>query len=356
MIEVESDLLPDLRLPFATATHSEAEQAQQLTENWCRRFGLLRSPAVVAKFRALGYGRIMATLCPDVPLASLALVTDWNSLFFITDDQQNIAVTTGRTERYEQIVATMRQVIAGRGDPVTPHPLLLALHDLLDRTLPGRSGYWVDRFRQNLDRWLTGHLAENAYRTSGTVPTVADYIRVRQDASTVLPTLDLVEMVEAATVPDALYRTSDYQTLLLSTADIMCWINDIHSLHMERNDPINFVTVLDHHQRLGVKKAIEAVATHITTRVTEHLTSFEALPGTMTRLGLSRRAQVPILRCVRNQQSWAAGMENWDRTGTIRFADSEAPEPGRAASYVEDLLGRPAARLLTSTTSALGAR
>jgi hypothetical protein len=31
-------------------------------------------------------------------------------------------------------------------------------------------------------------------------------------------------------------------------------------------------------------------------------------------------------------------MEAWDRTGTIRFADSEAPRPGTTASYTENLL------------------
>lgn len=331
------DQLPDLRLPFDTATHPGAGRVQELTEAWCRKFGLLRSPDVAAKFRALGYGRIMATLCPEAPLAGLALVTDWNSFFFITDDQQNIAVDTGRTGRYEALVATLRQVIAG-APPANGHPLVVALRDLLSRTLPNRPAYWVARLRHNLDLWLTGHLAENAYRTAGTVPTVADYVRVRRDACTVLPTLDLVEMIEGATVPDTLYRTPQYETLVLGTADIMCWINDIHSLHKEQGDPINLVTVLDHHQHLGVRSAIDAVAERIATRVREYRTAARELPGTMTRLGVSPADQVPIMRCVRDQQSWAAGMETWDRTDTIRFADTEVPGPGGTASYVEDLI------------------
>ncbi|MBR7678549.1 hypothetical protein KDA82_37420, partial [Streptomyces daliensis] len=94
-----------------------------------------------------------------------------------------------------------------------------------------------------------------------------DYIAVRRDASTVLPTLDLVERAEGATVPDALYGTPQYQTLVLGTADIMCWVNDIHSLHMERGDPINFVTVLDHHEKTGVQKAVDTVAERVAGRV-----------------------------------------------------------------------------------------
>ncbi|MEV0611721.1 hypothetical protein AB0I81_00235 [Nonomuraea sp. NPDC050404] len=336
--------LPDLKLPFATATHPQSALVQEMTERWCRARGLLRSAEIVAKFRALGYGRVMSTLCPHVPLAGMALITDWNSLFFITDDQQNSANTTGRTGPYEDLVAGMRAIVAGdeRAARHPGHPLPDALRDLLGRTLPGRPPAWVSRFRHNLDLWLGGHLTENSYRASGTVPGVAAYIAVRRDASTVLPTLDLVELVEGATVTDPLYRTPEYQTLVLGTADIMCWINDIHSLHMERDDPINFVTVLDHHQGLGGPAAVAAVAARIAARVADHLAAAEALPATMDRLGMTAAAQLPVMRCVRDQQSWAAGMESWDRTGTIRFAASEIPEPGRTASYVQDLLDPPA--------------
>jgi hypothetical protein len=335
-------VIPDLRLPFSTATHLQSHQVQELTESWCRRVGLLRSPTATAKFRALGYGRIMSTLCPHAPLASLALVTDWNSLFFITDDQQNNAVTTNRTELYEDLVASMRQVIADDANQTSHrrHPLVESLRDLLHRTLPRRPPYWVTRFRRSLDLWLSGHLVENSYRMSGTVPQIADYISVRRHASTVLPTLDLVEMVEGATVPDALYRTPQYQALVLGTADIMCWVNDIHSLHMEKDDPINFVTVMNHHESLGIQNSIDSVAARIAARAEDHLTAAWNLPRTMDRLGLTFESQAAIMRCVRDQQSWAAGMEKWDRTDTIRFADSELPEHGKTASYVEDLLDR----------------
>lgn len=329
---MDAHVLPDLGLPFATAVHPESGRVQELTEDWCRRHGLLRDPRVAAKFRALGYGRIMSTLCPHVPFAGLALVVDWNSFFFIVDDQQNLAITTHRAQRYEELVASMRHVVAGH-PPRDPHPLLDALRDLLHRTLPGRPPYWVARLREHLDRWLRGHLTENAYRLSGTVPAVADYIAVRRDASTVLPTLDLVALVEGATVPDALHRSTPWQTLVLATADIMCWINDIHSLHMEEDDPINFVTVLDHHEHLGTQRAMTAVAARVADRVAAHLAAARDLPEVLRRLGIPPD---PVLRCVADQQSWAAGMEAWDRTDTIRFADTE--RTGRTASYVDDLL------------------
>ncbi len=323
--------LPDLTPPFETATHPQAARAQELTEAWCRRFGLLRTPRVVAKFHALGYGRIMATLCPYVPLDGLSLVTDWNSFFFITDDQQNIGVTTDRLSRYEELVASMRRVIAGECGRHS-HPLIAALQDLLGRTLPGRPDYWVARFRANLDRWLTGHLYEDSFRANATVPSVDECVMVRRDASTVLPTLDLVAVIEGACVPDQLYDSVPYQTLVLGTADIMCWINDIRSLHMERGDPISLVTMLDHHENLGVQKAIDAVAERIAARVDDHQAALLELPRTLWRQ--ENTTPERVLRCALDMRSWAAGMENWDRTDTIRFSDQNA-------SYVEDLLEMP---------------
>ncbi|WP_394830021.1 hypothetical protein LVJ94_26295 [Pendulispora rubella] len=341
MSTVDAYSIPDLRLPFETATHPQSAQVQEGTERWCRAFGLLRSPSVAAKFRALGYGRIMSTLCPYAPFDGLALVTDWNSFFFVTDDQQNIAVRTNRIALYEELAAAMRHVIAdeSRRTPHDDHALVTSLRDLLRRTLPGRPAYWVARFRRNLDSWLVGHMTENHYRMSKKAPRIEDYIAVRRDASTVLPTLDLVEMVEKATVPDELYRTPRYQTLVTGTADIMCWINDIHSLHMEKDDPINFVTVLGHYEHLGIQSAIDAVAKRIAARVRDHLVAAHELPETMSALGLPLEAQTAVLRCIRDQQSWAAGMEAWDRTDTIRFTDGDAHAlQSTMASYAEDLL------------------
>ena len=332
--------LPELRLPFTTAIHPEYAEIQAQTERWCRHFGLLRSRQVAAKFHALGYGRVMSTLLPSAPFAGLALVSDWNSFFFITDDQQNNAVRTGRTRAYEELVADMRALISGvsgsRG--AGNHPLLGALEDLLGRTMLHRTDYWVRRFRGNLDRWLTGHLAENAYRVSCSVPSVDSYIAVRRDASTVLPTLDLVEMIELANVPDVLYHSDDFQTLLLGTADIMCWVNDIHSLHMEKDDPINFVTVLAHHLEMGTQRAVDTVIARIEARVKEYLNAVTSLPKTMDALGISRSEQRSVMRYVADQQSWAAGMEKWDRMDTIRFAISEVPETATTPAYTDDLL------------------
>ncbi|WP_148310721.1 terpene synthase family protein, partial [Nocardia brasiliensis] len=180
---------------------------QELTELWCDKQGLLRSPTVVSKFRALGYGRLMSTLCPRVSLERLMLVADWNSYFFIVDDQQNNAVTTNRVGRYAEIIASMREIIVDdcRSTPLHGHPLIESLRDLLQRTFPGQRPDWAARFRRNLNLWLSGHLAENGYRVSGTIPQVADYISLRRDASTVLPTLDLVEITEGASVLESLY-------------------------------------------------------------------------------------------------------------------------------------------------------
>jgi hypothetical protein len=330
--------LPELALPFATACHPDADAVQASTERWCRAFGLLRAPDMATKFHALGYGRVMSTLVPEASATGLALVVDWNSLFFIADDQQGSAIATGRVRAYEELADAMRRLIGGEPVPTDGQPLLAALRDLLERTLPGRPAYWIARFRRNLSLWLAGHLAENGYRLSNTVPDVASYIAARRDASTVFPTLDLVEMVEGATIPDGLHDSPVWRTLVLGTADIMCWINDIHSLHMETDDPINLVTVLAHRDGLTVRQAIDAVSARIAARTRDYLAAVEALPGAMDAHAIPAEARPAILRCVADQQSWAAGMEKWDRTDTIRFAASELRERGTVAAYVEDLL------------------
>ncbi|WP_172388113.1 terpene synthase family protein [Streptomyces sp. MNP-20] len=329
---------PHIDLPFWTGQHPEASLAQQRAARWALGHGLVRDGAV-GQFEQLGYGRLLSSLCPQAGLDDLVLVVLWNVLFFVADDQQAHAAVTGRLERYEDVVAQMRHLVEGRPQPRgTAQPLVAALSDLLGRTSARGQGTWEERFRGNLDRWLAGHLRENAYRRAGRVPSIEEYVTVRRDACTVFPTLDLVELCEQVEVPADVYRSGPYQTLISGTADIMCWINDIHSLERElaEGDPINLAIVLQQLRGMTAQEAVDHVAALVSVRVAEHLAAAAALPALMADMGVSRETQDKVMRCVRNQGSWAAAMTAWDRSGTIRHRDSMAA-PG-AAAYHTDLL------------------
>lgn len=79
------------------------------------------------------------------------------------------------------------------------------------------------------------------------------------------------------------------------------WINDIHSLRKEHDDPINLVTVLAHHHGLSGQDAIQAVATRIARRPQDHLSATRDLPAIMDQFALSPESRNAITRCVKNR-------------------------------------------------------
>lgn len=151
---------------------------------------------------------------------------------------------------------------------------------------------------------------------------------------------DLMEVVERTEVPEDLYRTKQYQTVVTSTAEIMCWINDIHSLAVEvaAGDSMNMVVLLRNWYHLSPEEAVAQVETRITDRVYDYRGAAGQLPALMRTLSVTAPARDGILRCVRDQGSWMVGMEKWDRTDTVRFSGAQVSDAGQAPRYVEDLL------------------
>lgn len=329
-----------IHLPFWSRQHPLSEAAQLRTQNWAQGRGLITSPRALGKFEALGYGRLMSYACPAAAPEDLQLVVDWNTLFFVFDDLQGNAVATGRPAAYERLRRLARRTIEEHGKSDTQHPALDALADLCRRTFPGRSAAWARRFELNLEIWLTGHARENAFRLAGVTPALEEYIRLRRDASTVYPNCDVFELAERVEIPEALYFRGNYQELVAATADIMCWVNDIHSLSAElaAGDPINLVVVLREHRGLSLSRALREVTEMISARVRDHQAAARALVADMEALELPPGVRDGVLRCVRDQGSWAAGMELWDRTDTIRHAVSEFSSDGHLPGYADELL------------------
>ncbi|RSD14785.1 hypothetical protein EIY87_24695 [Amycolatopsis eburnea] len=217
---------------------------------------------------------------------------------------------------------------------------MAAVADLCTRTFPGRGPEWERRFALNLETWLAGHARENAFRAAAVPPGSAEYVRLRRDASTVLPNCDLIELTEGAEIPDALYYRGAYQEVVAATADIMCWANDVHSLpgELAAGDPINFVVVLAEERRLDWPAAVRCVCDRIADRVAERTAAERRLDADLAELELPDDLRRAVRRGVANQGSWAAGMERWDRTDTIRHAAPKFTDETGRAGYAENLL------------------
>ncbi|WP_236795017.1 hypothetical protein [Amycolatopsis sp. GM8] len=330
----------EIPLPFWSRKHLRGDEFQRNTRQWAHRFGLIRDQGTLEKFDALGYGRLMSYASPDAQTDDLQLLVDWNTLFFVFDDIQDDALLAGKHAEYEWLRQQVREVVDQRERRPHRHPVLAAVSDLCSRTFPGRGEEWAKRFALNLEIWLTGHARENAFRLAAVAPAPAEYVRLRRDASTVLPNCDLIELTEGVEIPDALYFRSAYQEIVATTADIMCWTNDVHSLSAElaAGDPINLAVVLAEEQRLELADSVRKVAEMISERVAERAAAERRLDADMAKLDLPDGVKRGVRRCVRNQGSWAVGMELWDRTDTIRHVEPKYADDHGRPGYAEKLI------------------
>jgi len=330
----------EIPLPFWSRKNPLGDEFQRSTREWARLRGLIRNESALDKFDALGYGRLMSYAAPEAQAGEGQLLVDWNTLFFVFDDIQDDALLTGKRAEYEWLRQQVREMVEHRGRRPSVHPVTGAVSDLCSRTFPGHGEDWARRFVLNLEIWLTGHARENAFRRAAVPPGPAEYRRLRRDASTVLPNCDLIELAEGVEVPDALYFRESYQEIVAATADIMCWVNDVHSLSAEVavGDPINLAVVLAAQDGRDLADAVLDVCDLISARVAERDAAEHRLEADMTELDLPGALKHGVRRCVRNQGSWAVGMESWDRTDTIRHvAPKFADEHGRPG-YAEELI------------------
>ncbi|MFF2554925.1 hypothetical protein ACFVUS_28245 [Nocardia sp. NPDC058058] len=312
----------EIILPFRPRRHPGGTRAQCYARTWATRFELLPDDDSQSRFDTLGYGRFASYWCPTAAFVDLVLLVEWITLFFTFDDLQDLAMMTDNVGEYDALRYAALDVVHRRprrnGD--NP-PVIAALENLCGRTFPRQNSDAARRFALNLEIWLVGHARENVFRYSATTPSLAEYARLRRDASTVLPTVDLTEIAERAVIPDALYFGPSYQEIIATTADIMCWINDLHSLSVETvsEDPINLVTVLRRHSGLNLEDAVAEVRKLIESRVEDNRAAVLGIRSEMDTLNLDAQVRHAVERCIRNCHSATAGMELWDRTDTVRF-------------------------------------
>jgi len=331
-----------IALPFSVRRHPDEETIQRSVELWATRHGLLADPQAVRRFRRHRITTLMTAGCDTADADMAALVVEVATLAFFLDDQQNNAARTDRVAAYDLLNTRLRAVLHGADVNAEDGPLARALTDILERLGARASADWHARFRRDLILAFDGHLAENVFRRKSDSPDAEGFPSLRRDASFCFPHFDMFELCQGAPVPSAVHDSRPYQVIREAIADIMCWTNDVHSLHMEQaaGEPVNYVMVLQRAEACSTDQAVDEVCRRIGLRVEDLLSARRELSTLLIGLSAPRRVRDAISRCVGGFESWAGRMEEWDRTGTDRFDPSTIGASG-LPSYVADLLPGP---------------
>ncbi|CAL9450630.1 (+)-T-muurolol synthase ((2E,6E)-farnesyl diphosphate cyclizing) [Streptomyces sp. enrichment culture] len=321
----------DVACPFPFAVSPHAPQARKHLSIWTRDTGLLRGTRARERFERADFGWFAALVYPTADAETLKLMAEWFAWLFLVDDQLDDGDFGRSPERMAQAVRLMRRILddpsAERGTPLPPAADALA--DLWRRTASRASPAWRGRFADHLEQCLTAATVwEAGNRMRGAVPSEDSYIANRRHTGAIYVCMDLIEIVERMEVPVEDYTASTFRTALDAACDVVCWVNDVHSLSKERSlgEVHNFVYVVEHHRRLDERQALEAVGAAIAQRTEVFLAAEE-------RLLREHPNDVPWLRpALAGMRSWMRGNLDWSRR-TQRYASG--PAEGDSGSYLE---------------------
>jgi hypothetical protein len=263
--------VPALRYPFPSAPRRpDTEALAERTLAWTREFGLLaEEPGAAAKVRS--YAMLAALTYPTATFDHLAIISDYNSWLFSSDDVCEDLSLEGASPG--QLRAFLSQIYAVTGIPQSHRQRKRsevdlfneALRDIWARIERASAPEWRSRFIRHVTNYIDGCVWEAGNRNIEQIPSRAVYQCMRSYTSTMYEMWDLVELVGDYLLPDAVVEHPMVVELARTANMVVCLANDIFSLRKETSnqDIHNVVITLQQEEALTLKEAgMRAVELH----------------------------------------------------------------------------------------------
>jgi hypothetical protein len=210
------------------------------------------------------------------------VASDWISWLFLLDDQLDegtlgrdpVAARAFLRPLAELLDENLSIRLPGEG------PFRAVLRDVWSRIVPVTSPTWHARFKRHMADYLDGCVWEAVNRASGRVPGSAEFPAYRRRAGAIWPSLDLLEFVARAPLPDSVYSRPLFVELRRAAADVVCWTDDVLTVDKERarGDVHNLVIVLQHSTGCTAGDAMARAAYAIDSRLADFLECERRLP------------------------------------------------------------------------------
>ena len=327
------DTVPAFQCPLPSALNPNVLAIDRRTALWLRRHRLLSAPGELTEWLGARYGWLPSRCHPNASFEDVALVADWYAWLFMFDDlgdRSRLGVTPAELRRRgERFLATLSSLSSG-GDE--EDPLERALRDWGRRLVARREArVWLPRFLGSVRTYFDALVWEARNRTTGVVPTVEEYLRMRLDTGAVKTCFIVGELVEGVCLPDAAWDRPEVQTLTATANRLVCFQNDVVSGHKEVavGEVHNYAVLLQHHEGLARDEAIAVVIERHNRDMHVFLTACAELPD----LG-DDAANAHLRRYVRMLGRWICANLDWSfecgryRAGVRSLA---APERGTVA-------------------------
>jgi hypothetical protein len=240
--------------------------ARRRNRLWLDDHHLLGGRRERARYDSWALPDLIGLSFPDAHGADLDLLVDILGWYTVFDD--SFDGPAGRSPDHARaVVAPLLAIMgfgaegyaAGPGD----ESLTEAWRDLWHRQVRGASPAWRGRAAADWRSCLRTVIRECVHRHRGTLPTPAEAVRLRRDASCLYPFMNMLE--PSARMPGALVTEAAHRRLRAHIADTATYINDLYSLEREERlgDVHNMVLIVQRHQRISRDDAVRRVGARV---------------------------------------------------------------------------------------------
>ncbi|MDR6593686.1 hypothetical protein ACFFSW_07335 [Saccharothrix longispora] len=332
---IDDSQIPTSRARFTAEAHENVKE-------WASRFGLISGPDQLRAFDDLAYTALFARGCPHATLEDLTLFSQWFAVLFFLDDQQDIAVFTGRSGSFAALQDELGDILlqGGTGANEDGIGLPAAVADLCRRTRPVVSDRWWNRFTAHAESVFAAQRAENRHRLEGTVPSVGEFITMRREASTVEICFDLIEACERGRFPNAVRYSPAARDYVAALNDFTTWTNDLFGVERDaaNADPNNYVLVRQHADGCDRQHAVKT-ATEDVRRLFGTLAELRRrVEDTAFALGFDEEVRGGVRRVLDGWYAWAVHVPLSYLAENSRLIKMDEVPSGTPPRFTEDVL------------------
>lgn len=328
---MEISAIPRFRPLETSPVSPHVEYAETRAYQWARRHGVIGDPKL---FRRMRYGRCAAYAYPNSSPESLAICAEWIAWGFLVDDQHTRVLHLSLDE-WNAVMVRLQAILFAPLSEARPDSSAFekATVELCQRTTPLMTRTQWERFVEGVNLYLEGMRSECVLREDPHL-TVDKYIEVRKKSVGLEFYTTLVEIEEAAEVPDHIYQSPTYRGLIDSISLIFAWCNDIVSYAAEdaSGEINNLIVVMKKTRGLDTHQAMHEARILLEKSMTDFRDLEQLLPQELSAAGVPADEHDAAVRCAASLRSITDGCLAWCME-TYRYQHHLACAQGRAEEH-----------------------
>ncbi|MDH6116626.1 hypothetical protein ABH930_001025 [Kitasatospora sp. GAS204A] len=260
-------IVPPLYCPLPSAVHPDAAEIGENSLEWLERLGFFAQAGLRESLVRTSAAEWACRIAPRGSRHNLQIVSDWTHLGFAIDDCRFDA---GDMAQQPQVLIPLTMRLMAHLDhpeaPVPDDPFARGLRDLSVRARECAPAAVVRRWVEGNMEWFFAVACLTAYRTSGAMPSLADYVNLGPRDRAMKLTGALIELAEGTCLPDAERESAPVRAVTQAANMLVTIGNDLFSLNRESDQEVlesNIVGVMQHERACTREEALhQVVALH----------------------------------------------------------------------------------------------